>query len=51
MFKALVNAYRLRKLQRSRSEVDKAYEAERKRLLASGISEEEASTQAAQMHK
>ncbi len=40
MYKALLNAYRLAKLQRARSQVDKDYEAERKRLTASGVSEE-----------
>ncbi|SRR6266567_1115619 len=51
MFKALVNTYRLTKLQGTRSQVDKDCEVERKRLVTSGMSEEEASTQAAQMHK
>ena len=51
MFKAALNKYRLVKLQRVRAQVSTDYEAERARLLASGMSEEEAATQAGQMHK
>src|SRR5882724_9824513 len=51
MFQPLLNALKLAKLQNERSQVLKAYEAYRKRLLDSGLSDEEASSKAALMHK
>jgi hypothetical protein len=51
MFHAIANAYRLARLQRARSEASKDYDAEKKRALASGLSEEEAALRAGSMHK
>jgi hypothetical protein len=51
MFKRPLNALKLAKLQNERSRVSKDYEAERKRLLASSLSEEEASSKAALTYK
>src|SRR5260370_1244466 len=51
MLRSLLNALKLAKLQRQRSQVSKEYEAELKRLLASGLSEEDAAAQARGSHK
>lgn len=51
MINALVDAFRLRKLQRAREQVSKDRDAKQKHLVAKGMSEEEASTQAWQMNK
>jgi hypothetical protein len=51
MFKPLFDRLKLAKLQNERAQVSKDSEAERKRLLASGVSEEEASRLAIQYHK
>jgi hypothetical protein len=51
MINALLDAFRLAKLQRARAQVSKDRDAEQKELVARGMSEEEASTQAGQMHK
>jgi len=51
MFRAIANANRLARLQRARSQASRDYDAEYKRLQASGLSEEEASTRAGSMHK
>jgi hypothetical protein len=51
MFHAIVNARRLARLQRARTQASKDYDSEKRRLLASGLSEEEASNQAGSMHK
>ena len=51
ILKPLVNRFQLAKLQREREQVSKDSEAERKRLLALGVAEEEASIRAIQYHK
>ncbi len=51
IFRPLVDRLKLAKLQSERAQVSKDSEAERKRLLASGVSEEEASRLAIQYHK
>jgi hypothetical protein len=51
MISALVDALKLAKLQRERAQVAKDYDKEERRLIASGVSREEASFQAGQMHK
>ena len=51
IFRPLVDRLKLAKLQSERAQVSKDFEAERKRLLASGVSEEEASRLAIQYHK
>jgi len=51
MFHATANAYRLARLQRARTQASKDYDAEKKRLLASCLSEEEVASRAGGMHK
>jgi hypothetical protein len=51
MFHSIANAYRLARLQRARTQASNDYDAEKKRSLASGLSEEEAALRAGSMHK
>ena len=51
MIQALLDAVGLAKLQRARSQVSKDRDREEKRLVDAGMSEEDASSQATQMHK